>query len=83
MVISANGTYSGTIGAFVWGGNWALNGDALTVSDTSGSAPCPAGQVGGYTETFAPSCNAADFAVTTDQCAGRAAVIDKLHLTRM
>ena len=82
MAFKGDGTYTGRIGAFAWGGNWTLNGGAFTLNDTSGSAPCPSAQVGGYTVTFAPNCSTADFAATSDPCAGRAGVIDKIHLTR-
>jgi hypothetical protein len=82
MVIVGDGTFTGTIGAYSWGGMWTLTSNALTVVDITGTAACPSSQVGGYTATFAPSCNTADFAVTSDLCAGRALVIDMLHLTR-
>ena len=82
IAFKGDGTYTGHIGGFAWAGNWKLNGGAITLNDTSGSAPCPSAQVGGYTVTFAPNCNTVDFAATSDQCAGRVGVIDKIHLTR-
>lgn len=82
MVFKGDGSYTGTIGAFGWGGNWTLKAGVFTLNDTSGSAPCPSAQVGGYNLTFAPSCNTVDFAATSDPCAGRAGVLDKLHFTR-
>jgi hypothetical protein len=82
MILAGDGTYTGTIGAYSWGGTWSLMSNVLTVTDTSGAYACPAAQVGGYTVTFATTCNTADFAATNDPCMGRALVIDKLHLTR-
>ena len=82
IVFGSDGTYTGHIGAFAWGGNWTFKAGAITLNDTSGSAPCPSAQIGGYTVTFSPSCNTADFAATSDPCAGRSGVIDKIHLTR-
>jgi hypothetical protein len=82
MVFKGDGSYTGRIGAYSWGGNWTLSAGAFTLNDTSGSYACPSAQVGGYNVTFAPNCNTADFAATSDQCAGRAGVLDKIHLTR-
>jgi len=82
IVFQGDGTYTGHIGGFAWSGNWTLRAGAITLNDTSGSAPCPSAQIGGYNVTFAPNCNSADFAATSDQCAGRRGVIDKIHLTR-
>jgi hypothetical protein len=82
MVIAGDGTYSGVIGTYSWAGTWAVTAGTMTVTDTAGSAACPANQVGGYTVTFGSTCNTADFAIVSDTCAGRSYVIDKLHLTR-
>ena len=80
-----DGTYIGVINGsstYTWGGTWTLVGSTFTLNDTSGTFACPVGQFGTYAVTFAPTCNTADFALTSDVCTGRTLVIDKVHLTR-
>jgi len=82
IVFMGDGSYTGRIGAYSWGGNWTLNAGAFTLNDTSGAYACPSAQVGGYNVTFGPNCKTADFVATSDQCAGRSGVINGIHMTR-
>lgn len=80
--IHADGTAAGTItGGGTVNQTWSLNGDTLSITDTSASS-CSSSTVGVYTVAFSASCNQVTLTEIDDLCTGRGDCVGGLVVAR-